>query len=101
MAKQETFVVTRQELRHILLGFGVNEKNVDNVFASMERAHKHVNAVVFAGLLEKANVSRANIGNIFRRIGIDDVAISTVMESADEEKILAKQRRLFNITLSF
>jgi hypothetical protein len=101
MAKQETFIVTRQEMRRILMGFDVSEKSCENIFTSIEREHKHMNAIVLAGLLEKSNVPRVTIANIFRRIGIDDVAINNVLEAADEEKILARQRRLFNVTLTF
>jgi hypothetical protein len=101
MPKQETFVISRPELRKMLVGFGVPEKNIETTFALMDRAHKHVNAIVFAGLLEKANIDRDSIVNIFRRLGMDDVSIANILDSADEAKIIAETGKMFEVNLDF
>jgi SOS response regulatory protein OraA/RecX len=95
----ETFTISRQELRRILVAFNVSEKNIEQLFSSMEKAHRHINAIVFSSLLEKASLDKDKIGNVLRRLGLDDIAIRKVLEASDEQKIVAETGRLFEATL--
>lgn len=97
----ETFIITRQELRRLLITFGMSEKNISALFTGMEKAHRHVNVITFAGLLEKSGVDREKLGNILRRLGIDDLTIRNVLNAMDEQKIMAETGRLFNATIDF
>ncbi len=66
---------------------GVGDKNIDSLESSLAKMHRHANAVAFAGMLQKAGLRQDDIINIFRRIGIDDVKITAIMNNLDEEKI--------------
>ncbi|MFP3215470.1 MAG: hypothetical protein RXR32_02890 [Candidatus Micrarchaeota archaeon] len=83
----ETFIVNRMELRRNLTVLGVSELNIDKLEAELDKRHRHINAVAFAELLQKAGLRREDIINIFRRIGVDDVKITDIMNTFDEEKI--------------
>jgi SOS response regulatory protein OraA/RecX len=93
--------MSRQELRRVLVAFGMNEKNIANLLTSMEKAHRHVNVIAFAGMLEKASLDREKISNVLRRLGIDDLTIRNILNTMDEQKIKAETGRLFTVNVEF
>ncbi|HUY70207.1 MAG TPA: hypothetical protein VMV00_01405 [Candidatus Baltobacteraceae bacterium] len=101
MPKSSTFTIPRQDLRRILVIYSVSEKNIQGLFASMEKAHRHINVISFAALLEKAGVDRDKSANILRRLGMDDIAIRTIFNMVDEQKISAETGRVYNVTIDF
>lgn len=82
-----TFIVNRLELKKMLTMLKVGEKSIDELEANLNRLHRHVNAVSFAGMLQKLGLKQGDVTNIFRRIGIDDVSITEIFNSLDEERI--------------
>jgi|YelNatPaOPRAMG01_1025707.scaffolds.fasta_scaffold398684_1 hypothetical protein len=100
MAK-DTFTISRQELRRILTIYKVDESSMAKLFSDMEKAHRHINAIAFAGMLEKINLKRDAIVNVLRRIGMDDVAINDTIIGMEEQKLLAESGKVFEATISF
>ena len=100
MAK-DTFTISRQELRRILTIYKVDESSMVKLFSDMEKAHRHINAIAFAGMLEKINLKRDAIVNVLRRLGMDDVTINSTIDSMDEQKLLAESGRIFEATINF
>jgi|GEM_PF-671143 len=101
-AKQETFVITRAELRRLFIALGISENRISMIFANMEKAHRHINAVAFASILERmGGLERDQISNVLRRIGLDDVTIRNVLNSMDEQKIIAESGRIFDASILF
>lgn len=96
---EDTFTITRIELRRILVAFQVSEKDIATIVAAMEKTHKHVNVISFAASLEKAGLSKDKIENIFRRIGMNDVSIHDTMNMIDEQRISAETGRVYEISL--
>lgn len=99
--KQDTFVITRMELRQILIVLGLSQKNVSSLLAALDKAHRHTNIIVFANLLEKTGIDRDKTANIFRRLGMDDVTISNAFRMVDENKIIAETGRLYEAVIDF
>ncbi len=99
MARQETFVIGRAELRQVLIALSVSEKNIGNIMGALEKSHRHTNIIVFTNMLEKAGIDRTKMTNIFRRIGMDDVTISNTFRMVDESKIRAETGRIFEATV--
>lgn len=99
MGEQETYSINRIELRHLLLSLGANEKNIAILLNNMEKMHRHVNIISFVAMLEKINIPREKMINIFRRFGLDDVVIKNILNAVDEERILAETGRLYSISL--
>jgi Ca2+-binding EF-hand superfamily protein len=99
MANEETFTISRAELRRILTNFGVTEKNLTALFNSMEKAHRHINIIAFVSMLEKAGMDRDETGNIFRRLNMDDVTIKRAFDMVDEEKINSETGRLYDASV--
>ncbi|MGB9732458.1 MAG: hypothetical protein ACP5P2_00105 [Candidatus Micrarchaeia archaeon] len=83
----ETFTINRIQLRKDLTLLGVSEININALEAELEKKHRHVNAVTFAELLQKAGLKQGEIINLFRRIGVSDVKSIEIMNALDEEKI--------------
>lgn len=101
MAALETYVVSRQELRRILIAFGMSEKSLEPMLNAVEKAHKHINVITFASMLERAGLDRDKISNVFRRFGMDDLTIRKALDTSDEQKILAETGRIFNVSVDF
>ncbi len=89
MSMGNTFIVSRLDLKKMLTNLKVSDKNIDELESGLNRMHRHVNAVAFAGMLQKLGLKQAEITNILRRIGLEDVSITSVLNSLDEERISA------------
>ncbi len=96
MPKSSTFIITRNELRHVLIAFGINDKSIQSIFTTIDKSHRHINVITLASLLEKMGMNRDTLGNVFRRIGMDDITINGVFNMVDEQKISAETGRLYN-----
>jgi hypothetical protein len=101
MPRSNTFTITRNELRHVLVAFGMSDKNAQSIFSAIDKSRKHINVITLASLLEKTGMSRTVMGNVFRRIGMDDIMINMVFNMVDEEKISAETGRLYNAEIEF
>ncbi len=99
MAKSSTFTILRTELRRVLLVFGMSEKSIEALFSSMEKSHRHINAVTLAAALEKSGIDRDKSTNIFRRLGMDDLTINEVLDMLDEQRINAETGRIYDAVL--
>lgn len=97
----ETFIISRQDLRKMLIAFGINEKNLESMLSTMEKSHRHISAVSFAGLLEKAGIERDRVANILRRLGLDDLTVRAILDMSDEQKVVSETGRLFDATIEF
>ena len=101
MVKSGTFAITRPELRRVLTAFGVGEKDIENIFQSLEKAHRHMNVIAFVALLEKSGLDKEQQANVFRRLGMDDLTIQSAINTADEQRIIAETGRLFDVNVEF
>lgn len=84
---QETFTVSRVALKRMLTPLGVSDRAAENMLATLNKMHRHVNVVLFVDMLEKLGVKQYDVNNILRRIGIDDAKIAEVFNVLDEERI--------------
>ncbi|MGD0510721.1 MAG: hypothetical protein ABSA33_02675 [Candidatus Micrarchaeaceae archaeon] len=101
LAHEGTFVITRTELRHVLIALGVKEREINGLVGSLDKTHRHTNIIVFANLLEKLGIDRDKMSNVFRRMGMDDVTIINIFRMVDENKISAETGRLYEATIDF
>ena len=84
---QNSFVVSKVDLKKMVTSLGVSEGGAEALLAKLDKTHRHVDAVVFAGMLEKLGVRSKDVANILRRIGISDTSITRVFNTLDVEKI--------------
>ena len=82
-----TFIINRLDLKRTLLSLGISDSSIETMLSTLNKQHRHVNAVVFVGMLQKLGVKSKNINNILRRMGIDDTTITEIFNTLDEEKI--------------
>ncbi|MGC8628680.1 MAG: hypothetical protein ACP5T4_00510 [Candidatus Micrarchaeia archaeon] len=94
-----TFAVSRHALQRMLVLLGVSDKTVQELLGELNKQHRHINAIAFAGLLEKIGLKPEQVVNILRRIGIDDVTITNIMNGLDEEKIKKEYGKLVDLEL--
>jgi hypothetical protein len=83
----ETFIINRIEFRKELTSLGISERNIIIMETKLNKMHRHVNAIALAGMLQQAGVKDNDIKNVLRRAGIDDVIITNILNSLDEQKI--------------
>jgi hypothetical protein len=96
----DTFVVNRIAFRRMLAALGVSDRNMDALEAQLNKEHRHVNSVALAGTLQRLGLSQDRIKNVFRRIGIDDVTITSILNTLDEEKILETFGKVVELDLN-
>ncbi len=82
-----SFSVDRIRLKKILTVLKMNERSIDEILNSINKAHRHINAILFVSLLEKKGLKHDEVANILRRIGVDDVTITSVFNAMDEQRI--------------
>ena len=82
-----TFAINKIEFKRILSSFKVSDKNIDLILTQLDRMHRHVNVIMFTGMLQNMGLKHNDIINMLRRAGIDDVTISNIFDVLDEEKI--------------
>lgn len=97
--RSNTLVISRMDLRKMLLAYGLSDKRVNEIISGVEKEHRHINIVQFIVMLEKAGMQRDKIANVFRRLNMDDVQINEVLDMADESKISAETGRLYNAVI--
>ncbi len=92
-----TFTIGRIMLKRTLIALGMSEKSVDELLAELNKTHRHANAVAFAGSLQRLGLKQEDIVNVLRRIGIDDITISSIFNVVDEERIKSAYGRVVEI----
>ncbi|MEM0094826.1 MAG: hypothetical protein QXF41_00600 [Candidatus Micrarchaeaceae archaeon] len=95
-----TFVISRLDLRHILITFGVSEKKINEFEAALAKAHRHVNAITLSSMLQNMGLRQEEIKNVLRRIGIDDVTATSILNALDEDKISSAYGRVVELSIS-
>jgi len=95
----ETFVVNRLDLKKMLTMLGMSDKNIDTLEASINKMHRHVDAVTFAGMLQKYGLGVESTKNVLRRLGIDDVTITKILNALDEERISSSYGRVVEVNV--
>jgi len=95
----ETFVVNRLDLKKMLTMLGMSDKNIDTLEASINKMHRHVDAVTFAGMLQKYGLGVESAKNVLRRLGIDDVTITKILNALDEERISSSYGRVVEVNV--
>jgi hypothetical protein len=84
-------------MKRMLTSMGVSDKSVESLLSSLNKMHRHVNAVAFVGMLQKIGLKQREISNMLRRIGIDDVSITEVFNTLDEERIKSAFGRIVEL----
>ncbi len=97
MTEKNVFSVSRIELKRILTTFKMSEKNIMGIIADIEKTHRHINVITFITLAEKAGLSRKNIEDLLRRLGMNDVVIDDAFDMYDQQRIIEGAGRLYNI----
>ncbi len=95
----DSFAISRSELRKVLVSVGMADRNIMALFGMLDKAHKHVNAVAFVTMMQRMGIEYDKSIIVLRRMGLDDVTISNVMEMVDESKIDAEIGRIYNATV--
>lgn len=92
-----TFTINRIALKRMLTVLQLSEKSIDELLANLNKMHRHVNAVAFAGMLQRLGLKSESIANVLRRVGIDDITISSIFNMLDEERIKSAYGRIVEI----
>ena len=101
MPNDDTFTLGRQELRRILIAFGVSEKNIASIVSSMEKSHRHINLLSFVSMLEKAGLGRDVVANVLRRVGLSDLAINQALNEIDEQRVSSEIGHVYEAVIDF
>ncbi len=95
----ETFAINKIDFKRVLASFKVSDKNTEFILAQLDKMHRHINAIAFAEMLQKAGLHSEDVANVLRRTGIDDIAISNIMDAVEEERIKGAFGRIIELRL--
>ncbi len=90
-----SYSISKKEIKKMLVAYGVKEPQIESIIAEVEKKHMHINVIAFVLLLEKTSLSRNKIIQIMRRLGMDDIRLSRVLDMVDEEKMLAQAGHIY------
>jgi hypothetical protein len=94
-----TFIISRIDMKRMLTSMGISESSIEGMLSSLNKMHRHVNVVAFVGMLQKLGPKAAEVSNLLRRIGIDDVTITDIFNTLDEEKIKSTFGRVVTLVV--
>jgi len=94
-----TFTVNRIELKRMLTVLSASERSIEDLLSDLDKMHRHVNIVVFVGMLEKIGLRSEEVSNLLRRVGIDDITVSKIFGVLDEDRIKSAYGRVVEISL--
>lgn len=92
-----TYTVSKVALKRMLTTLGISERNTDDLLNNLNKTHRHSNAVTFVGMLQKLGLKSDDMANILRRIGIDDISITKIFNTLDEERIKSAYGRVVEV----
>ncbi len=93
-----SFTISRIELKRMLTTLGVSERSIDELIAELNKMHKHANAIAFSGMLAKAGLKSEDVTNVLRRIGIDDITITSIFDTLEEERIKSAYGKVVDLS---
>ncbi len=94
-----TFIISRIDMKRMLTSMGISESSIEGMLSSLNKMHRHVNVVAFVGMLQKLGLRQPEVSNLLRRIGIDDVTITDIFNTLDEEKIKSTFGRVVTLVV--
>lgn len=94
-----SFAISKIEFKKILASFKIGEKNVDQIVGQLDKMHSHVNVLMFTDMLLRTGMRQSDVINILRRIGIDDVSVSNVMDAFEEDRIKNTFGKIVELTI--
>ncbi len=91
--------ISKLEFKKLLASFKVGEKNIEQIVGQLDKMHSHVNVLMFTDMLLRTGLHQSDVINILRRIGIDDVSVSNVMDAFEEERIKNTFGKIVELTI--
>lgn len=101
MADQQSFTISRNDMRKILVGLGMTEKTILALFGVLDKAHRHINAIALVTTVERMGLDREMSIRLLRRLGMDDITINNIFRMVDESKINAEIGRVYDAKIVF
>ncbi len=94
-----TVAIQKPKLERHLLDLGLSHSKVNEIVDMFEKKSGHMNVIQFVLTLERAGISRMQISELLKEIGLDDTTIINIFTAADMERDKAKGRELSQLVL--
>ncbi len=97
MAKSYPF--DKSDLRKKLKLFGLNDAHLEEIMTMFDKKNKRMDVVAFVLNLEKFGVTRAQVSNFLKDLGIEETTLMSVFSRADFKKAGVDDKKVQEVVL--
>ncbi len=97
MAKSYPF--DKSDLRKKLKLFGLSDAHLEEIITMFDKKNKRMDVVAFVLNLEKFGVTRAQISNFLKDLGIEETTLMSVFSRTDFKKAGVDDKKIQEVVL--
>ncbi|NYZ75751.1 hypothetical protein H0N98_00690 [Candidatus Micrarchaeota archaeon] len=97
MAKSYSF--DKSDLRKKLKLFGLSDAHLEEIMTLFDKKNKRMEVIAFVLNLEKFGVTRAQISNFLKDLGIEETTLMSVFSRADFKKAGVDDKKVQEVVL--
>lgn len=97
MAKSYSF--DKSELRKKLKLFGLSDAPMEEIMTLFDKKNRHMDVIAFVLNLEKFGVTRAQVSNFLKDLGIEETTLMSVFSRADFKKAGVDDKKVQEVVL--
>jgi hypothetical protein len=95
----QSFSFDKTDLRKKLKQFGLSDTHLEEIFGLFDRKSRHMDVITFVTNLEKFGVSRLQVVNFLKDVGIDDITLTSILSRADYKKAGIDDKKMQEVVL--
>ena len=97
MAKSYSF--DKGDLRKKLKLFGISDTHLEEIMGLFDKKNKRMDVVAFVLNLEKFGVTRAQVSNFLKDLGIEETTLMSVFSRSDFKKAGVDDKKVQEVVL--
>ena len=97
MAK--TYPFEKIEMRKKLKLFGLSDAHLEEVMTLFDKKNKRMDVITFVLTLEKFGVSRTQVSNFLKDIGIEETTLMSIFSKSDFKKAGVDDKKIQEVVL--
>jgi hypothetical protein len=97
MAKSYSF--DKSDLRKKLKLFGISDTHLEEIMSLFDKKNKRMDVVAFVLNLEKFGVTRAQVSNFLKDLGVEETTLMSVFSRSDFKKAGVDDKKVQEVVL--
>ena len=97
MAKSYSF--DKSDLRKKLKLFGISDAHLEEVISLFDKKNRRMDVIAFVLSLEKFGVTRAQVSNFLKDLGVEETTLMSVFSRSDFKKAGVDDKKVQEVVL--